>query len=136
MSVGIATASQALSMAADWAVRSKLASTKRSAGPSDPGRGSRGDTNAGAPTKLPRASGVEPRTAGLKPLPRLLVSSAGEVSLGPFPENMLFRKVTLFGLDELMASPARELVWSWFSQKMLLATEAWAGVLAVLVRTR
>ena len=52
-SVGIAVASQALSMAAEAEVDWKSASMKKFAGPSEPGRGSIGKTNAGLPTKFP-----------------------------------------------------------------------------------
>ena len=90
MSVVIAVASQALSIAADWAVNWKSESTKRLAGPSEPGRGSIGKTKAGLPTKLPRsesgAAAVVPSSAGLNPLPRLLVAVGLRVaSLAPLP---------------------------------------------------
>ena len=58
MSVGIAVGSQALSIAADFAVRSKLELTNRLAGPSEPGRGSIGNAKAGLPTKFPWESGT------------------------------------------------------------------------------
>ena len=67
-SVGIAVASQALSIAAEAAVNSKSASTKKLAGPSEPGLGSIGKTKAGLPTKLPSlalaAWAVVPSAAG------------------------------------------------------------------------
>src|SRR5262249_49578155 len=124
ISVGMAVASQALSIADDLAVRSKLELTNRFAGPSEPGRGSIGNANAGLPTKFPWESGVFDRAAALKPLPRLFVAVTSDVwlSLAPFPWNMLFLRVTRLGLEEEMANPPRAFVWSWFCQKMLLAT--------------
>ena len=103
MSVGIAVASQALSIAAELAVRSKSELTKRFAGPSEPGRGSIGKTKAGLPTKFPWESGTSlVRAAGLKPLPRLLVAVESDVmlSLEPLPWNRLFRRVIMLGLVE------------------------------------
>ena len=70
-----ATLSSALLIAAEVESSPKLASRKNVAGPSDPGRGSYGATNAGYPVKLPRlaaafaASG--PSLVGSNPLPML-----------------------------------------------------------------
>ncbi len=132
-------ASHALSIAAELAVRSKFELTNRFAGPSEPGRGSIGNAKAGLPTKLPWASGIVlVSAAALKPLPRLFVAVTSDVVLSsePLPWNRLFLSVTMFGLAEKMAKPLRALVWSWFCQKMLLATYAWVGVAAVLIRFR
>src|SRR6185437_13352349 len=114
----------AASIAAEFAVMSKLASRKNSAGPSAPGRGSRAETNDGAPLKLPNPSGVDERAAGSKPPPTLNVSSAGLESLGPLPMNMLPRSASLLGALAATADPFRAADWSWFSKKMLLATSA------------
>src|SRR5579883_1208660 len=124
MSVVMADCSQALSIAGDFAVRSKLELTNRFAGPSEPGRGSTGKANSGLPTKLPNASGVVDRLAGLKPLPRLFVAVVSVVvlSLAPFPWNRLFLRLTRLGVAETIARPLRAFDWSWFCQKMLLAT--------------
>src|SRR5262249_41438405 len=102
ISVGMAVGSQALSIAAEVAVRSKLELTNRFAGPSAPGRGSIGNAKAGLPTKLPSASGLFDRVAALKPLPRLFVAVVSDVtlSLEPLPWNRLFLRLTRLGLDE------------------------------------
>ena len=77
------------------------------AGPSEPGRGSRGATNAGYPVKLPRlaaafaASG--PSNAGLNPLPMLTAAVGVTVSLAPLPENRLLLRTSLFRVWEIDA---------------------------------
>src|SRR4051812_35762882 len=111
-------------MATEFEVIEKLASTKNDAGPSAPGRGSRGATNDGLPVKLPNWSGVGPRLAGLKPPPMLTASSAGLASFGPLPEKRFDRSVILLGKFDRTPVPIREADWSWFCQKMLFATLA------------
>src|SRR5438309_2189140 len=105
-------------------------------GPSGvPGRGSRGDTNAGGPVMLSRAStGVGPRIAGLKPPPTLIASSAGLVSLGPLPWKRLERTFALPGVDAWIPVPFRAAVRSLFSQKMLLMRFSDTGAEALAVR--
>ena len=72
-SVGIAVASQALSIAAEAAVNWKSASRKKLAGPSEPGLGSIGKTKAGLPTKLPwlsvAACGCRSQRGGAEAVP-------------------------------------------------------------------
>src|SRR5208283_6158973 len=72
-SVVVATLSSALLIAAEVDSSPKLASRKNVAGPSDPGRGSRGAINAGYPVKLPRSAAAfaarGPSRVGSNPLP-------------------------------------------------------------------
>ena len=91
----VAAPAQALLMAAEVPVRPKLASRRNVAGPSEPGRGSRGATKAGQPVKFPwfAAASVAfgPSKFWLKPLavPMLDVAPEAFWSLVPLPENML-----------------------------------------------
>ena len=106
-SVVVATLARALLMAAEVAVRPKLASRRNVAGPSEPGRGSRGATNAGQPVKLPRFAAafeaVGPRRLGLNPLPMLDAAPEAFWSLVPLPENMLLFRTSLLIVSEAIA---------------------------------
>src|SRR4051794_31084128 len=48
----------------------------------------------------------------------------GVRSLAPLPENTLLFRYSLSTVWEAMPIPLRVVVWSWFCQKMLLATNA------------
>ena len=94
------TLSRELLMAAEVPLSPKLASRRNVAGPSEPGRGSRGDEGGTAGVVAQVGGGGRGRgaqQARIDPLPMFAAAPWGEIAC-PLPENMLLFRSSLLGV--------------------------------------